>query len=140
MASEQGLARVLLGIARTEDRVISTLLDHQTRQELSCGTQIVEVEQVTLSLLHKLLTEPEAGASMMSGPMGNAVSGGEVTLLADPGLLSLLPPQARAIWLLYFAVDRESEHHVLGPLSPPNCQHQTSEGPRKENVEEALFL
>ena len=126
---------VLLGIASTVDRVISTLLDHQTRQELSCGTQIVEVEQVTLSLLHKLLTEPEAGASMMSGPMGNAV-----TLLADPGPLHLLPPQARAIWLLYFAVDRESEHHVLGPLSPPNCQHQTSEGPRKENVEEALFL
>ena len=73
MASEQGLARVLLGIASTEDRVISTLLDHQTRQELGCGTQIVEVEQVTLSRLHKLLTEPEAGASMMSGPMGNAV-------------------------------------------------------------------
>ena len=68
------------------------------------------------------------------------LGGGEVTLLADPGPLHLLPPQARAIWLLYFAVDRESEHHVLGPLSPPNCQHQTSEGPRKENVEEALFL
>ena len=115
---------VLLGIASTVDRVISTLLDHQTRQELSCGTQIVEVEQVTLSLLHKLLTEPEAGASMMSGPMGNAVSGGEVTLLADPGPLHLLPPQARAIWLLYSAVDRVSEHQVLGPLSPPNCQHQ----------------
>ena len=64
---------VLLGIASTVDRVISTLLDHQTRQELSCGTQIVELEQVTLSLLHKLLTEPEAGASMMSGPVGHAV-------------------------------------------------------------------
>ena len=30
-------------------------------------------EQVALSLLHKLLTEPDAGASMMSGPVGHTV-------------------------------------------------------------------
>ena len=63
----------------------STLLEHQTSRELGRVTQLVEVVQLALSLLHKLLTVPEAGASVMLVPVGHAVrstpAGARPTLL-----------------------------------------------------------
>lgn len=73
MAGDGGLARALLGISSTGDRVIQTLLETQTSWELGRGTQLVAVVQLALQLLHQLVTEPGSGPAVMRGPLGQAV-------------------------------------------------------------------
>ena len=129
MASDPGLARALLGIASTGDRVIQTLLEHQTSWELGRGTQLVEVVQLALSLLHKLLTEPEAGASVMSGPVGHAVrsppAGARshfLLTLAHYTYFHHRPELATAAIRLLASISRESGQvsvlACLGPAAP----------------------
>ena len=129
MASDPGLARALLGIASTGDRVIQTLLEHQTSWELGRGTQLVEVVQLALSLLHKLLTDPEAGASVMSGPVGHAVrsppAGARshfLLTLAHYTYFHHRPELATAAIRLLASISRESGQvsvlACLGPAAP----------------------
>ena len=101
---------MLLGNASTSDRVIPTLLEHQTSWELGRVTQLVEVVQLALSLLHKLLTEPEAGASVMSGPVGHAVRSpparSHFLLTWPPTVTSATGWSWPAIGLLYFVPNK----------------------------------
>ena len=69
-----GLARTLLSISSTGDRVIQTLLEHQTSWEVGRGTELVSVVQLSLQLLHSLITADHVSAAqLMSGPVGQAV-------------------------------------------------------------------
>ena len=120
---------MLLGNASTSDRVIPTLLEHQTSWELGRVTQLVEVVQLALSLLHKLLTEPEAGASVMSGPVGHAVrsppAGARshfLLTLAHYTYFHHRPELATAAIRLLASISRESGQvsvlACLGPAAP----------------------
>ena len=73
MAGDRGLARALLVISSTGDRTIQTLLEQQTSWEVGRGTQLVQVVQLALQLLHQLVTDPGSGPAVMSGPVGQAI-------------------------------------------------------------------
>ena len=73
MAGDTGLARALLSISSTGDRVIQTLLEHQTSWEAGPGSGLVSLVHLSLTILHTLVRSPVSGPRMMAGPVGFAI-------------------------------------------------------------------
>ena len=126
MAADSGLARALLTISSTGDRVIQTLLETQTSWEVGRGTQLVTVVQLALQLLHNLVTDPAAGQAVMRGPVGQAIrsppAGARshfLLTLAHYTYFHHRPELATAAIKLLAAIARDSEQvSVLACLGP----------------------
>jgi len=72
MAGDNGLARCLLVLSSTGDRAIQTLLENQTNWEVGRGADLATIVQLSLSILHMLITSPY-GHLVMTGPVGYAI-------------------------------------------------------------------
>ena len=72
MAGDRGLARCLLILSSTGDRAIQTLLENQTNWEVGRGTDLVDIVQLSLTILNMLVTSP-SGHLIMIGPVGQAI-------------------------------------------------------------------
>jgi len=72
MASDRGLARCLLVLSSTGDRAVQTLLENQTNWEVGRGADLVEIVQLSLTILNMLVTS-ESGHLVMTGPVGQAI-------------------------------------------------------------------
>merc|ERR1719228_468128 len=72
MAGDRGLARCLLILSSTGDRAIQTLLENQTNWEVGRGTDLVDIVQLSLTILNRLVTSP-SGHLIMTGPVGQAI-------------------------------------------------------------------
>ena len=73
MAGDTGLARALLTISATGDRVIQTLLEHQTSWEAGRGSDLVSLVHLSLTILDTLVRSPVSGPRIMAGPVGSAI-------------------------------------------------------------------
>eukprot|EP00090_Calanus_glacialis_P005097 TRINITY_DN13917_c0_g1_i1.p1 TRINITY_DN13917_c0_g1~~TRINITY_DN13917_c0_g1_i1.p1 ORF type:complete len:1697 (-),score=641.63 TRINITY_DN13917_c0_g1_i1:67-5157(-) len=72
MASDRGLARSLLVLSSTGDRAVQTLLENQTNWEVGRGADLVDIVQLSLTILNMLVTSP-SGHLVMTGPVGHAI-------------------------------------------------------------------
>eukprot|EP00092_Neocalanus_flemingeri_P011668 GFUD01012572.1.p1 GENE.GFUD01012572.1~~GFUD01012572.1.p1 ORF type:complete len:1697 (+),score=556.35 GFUD01012572.1:89-5179(+) len=72
MASDRGLARSLLVLSSTGDRAVQTLLENQTNWEVGRGADLVDIVQLSLTILHQLVTSPSPHL-VMTGPVGQAI-------------------------------------------------------------------
>jgi len=72
MSSDRGLARSLLVMSSTGDRAVQTMLENQTNWEVGRGADLVDIVQLSLTILNQLVTSP-SGHLVMMGPVGQAI-------------------------------------------------------------------
>ena len=125
VAGDQGLARALLQLASTGDRVIQNLLENQTNWEVGRGADLAVIVHLALNILHRLAT---SSPLLMAGPVGAAIrappQGGSPHLLltlAHYTYFFHLPELAIAAVRLLAAVARDAFVCGSSPVSVLAC-------------------
>ena len=125
VAGDQGLARALLQLASTGDRVIQNLLENQTNWEVGRGADLAVIVHLALNILHRLAS---SSPLLMAGPVGAAIrappQGGSPHLLltlAHYTYFFHLPELAIAAVRLLAAVARDAFVCGSSPVSVLAC-------------------
>ena len=125
VAGDQGLARALLQLATTGDRVIQNLLENQTNWEVGRGADLAAIVHLALTVLHRLAT---SSPLLMAGPVGAAIrappQGGAphlLLILAHYTYFFHLPELAIAAVRLLAAVARDASVCGTSPVSVLAC-------------------